>query len=466
MNAQILIADDDEVSCQLFAETLEGQGYDVQKVTSGDQAIASLAQRLYDLLIVDVRMPGTSGLEVTRIVHDKYPSLPVIVMTAFGSMETAVEAIHEGAFDFISKPMNLAELRKTVERALASRSIPGRADPASELSPSLSPRQQASKIVGKTPAMLEVYKIVARVAPAKSTVLILGESGTGKEMIARAIHEHSPRAHRPFVAVDCGALTESLLESELFGHVRGAFTGAIADKKGVFEDAQGGTCFLDEIGGISSNLQARLLRVLQEHEVRRVGGKDWTSVDARVVAATNFNLPEAVRLGEFRQDLYYRLNVVAIHLPPLRQRRDDIPLLAQHFLTHYSEENNKQIPRISDDAMALLCAYAWPGNIRELENAIEQAVALSYRSSLTTEDLPRDIREPKTSGLSPGPAGREEFLFPDTPSLEDVKRRYVLHVLRQTGGNMSATARLLNIDRRSLYRMFARYKIEAVTKSD
>ncbi|HUR72082.1 MAG TPA: sigma-54 dependent transcriptional regulator [Candidatus Limnocylindrales bacterium] len=466
MNAQILIADDDEVSCQLFAETLEGRGYDVQKVTSGDQAIASLAQRLYDLLIVDVRMPGTSGLEVTRIVHDKYPSLPVIVMTAFGSMETAVEAIHEGAFDFISKPMNLAELRKTVERALASRSMPGPADPASELNPLLSPRQQASKIIGKTPAMLEVYKIVARVAPAKSTVLILGESGTGKEMIARAIHEHSPRAHRPFVAVDCGALTESLLESELFGHVRGAFTGAIADKKGVFEDAQGGTCFLDEIGGISSNLQARLLRVLQEHEVRRVGGKDWTSVDARVVAATNFNLPEAVRLGEFRQDLYYRLNVVAIHLPPLRERRDDIPLLAQHFLTHYSEENNKQIPRISDDAMALLCAYAWPGNIRELENAIEQAVALSYRPSLTAEDLPRDIREPKTSGLSPAPAGGEEFLFPDTPSLEDVKRRYVLHVLRQTGGNISATARLLNIDRRSLYRMFARYKIEAVTKSD
>jgi two-component system response regulator AtoC len=466
MNAQILIADDDEVSCQLFAETLEGQGYDVQKVTSGDQALACLAQGPYDLLIVDVRMPGTSGLEVTRIVHEKYPGLPVIVMTAFGSIETAVEAIHDGAFDFISKPMNLAELRKTVERALTSRSVKGPGDRAPDPNEGVSSRQPSSKIIGKTPAMLEVYKTVARVAPAKSTVLILGESGTGKEMIARAIHEHSPRAHRPFVAVDCGALTESILESELFGHVRGAFTGAIADKKGVFEEAQGGTCFLDEIGGISPNLQARLLRVLQEHEVRRVGGKDWTPVDARVVAATNFNLAEAVRLGEFRQDLYYRLNVVAIHLPPLRDRRDDIPLLAQHFLKQYSEENNKAIPMISDDAMALLCAYTWPGNIRELENAIEQAVALSYRSVLTPEDLPRDVREPKNSRLSAAPSEDGQFLFPDTPSLEDVKRRYVLHVLRQTHGNVSATARLLNVDRRSLYRMFARYKIEPLLKGE
>ena len=467
MNPQILIADDDEVSGQLFAETLEGQGYDVQKVTSGDQALACLARGLYDLLIVDVRMPGTSGLEVTRIVHEKYPGLPVIVMTAFGSIETAVEAIHEGAFDFISKPMNLAELQRTVERALTSRSVqrPGDDQPL-DSDEGMSSRQQASRIIGKTPAMLEVYKTVARVAPAKSTVLILGESGTGKEMIARAIHEHSPRAHRPFVAVDCGALTESILESELFGHVRGAFTGAIADKKGVFEEAQGGTCFLDEIGGISPNLQARLLRVLQEHEVRRVGGKDWTSVDARVVAATNFNLAEAVRLGEFRQDLFYRLNVVAIHLPPLRDRRDDIPLLAQHFLKQYSEENNKPVPMISDDAMALLCSYAWPGNIRELENAIEQAVALAYHSVLTPEDLPQDVRAPKNSQLSNAVPEPGQFLFSDTPSLEDVKRRYVLHVLRQTHGNVSATARLLNVDRRSLYRMFARYKIEPLLKGD
>jgi len=465
MNSRILIADDDEVSCQLFAETLEDDGYSVEKVISGDRALARLSAESYDLLIVDVRMPGTTGLEVTRVVHERFPALPVIVMTAFGSIETAVEAIHEGAFDFISKPMNLAELRKTVEKALAQRALQRRIDRSSEPTND-SARQRMSKIIGKTPAMMEVYKTVARVAPTKSTVLILGESGTGKEMIARAVHEHSPRANRPFVAVDCGALTETLLESELFGHVRGAFTGAVADKKGVFEEAQGGTCFLDEIGGISPNLQARLLRVLQEHEVRRVGGKDWVPVDVRVVAATNYNLAEAVKHGEFRQDLYYRINVVAIHLPPLRERADDIPLLAEHFLRYYSVENGKSISAISEKAMVLLCSYAWPGNIRELENTIEQAVALSNQAVLTPEDLPHDVREQGATRFSPTGLEDGQFLFSDTPSLEEVKRRYVLQVLRQTQGNVSATARILNVDRRSLYRMLARYKVEPFLKDD
>jgi DNA-binding NtrC family response regulator len=465
MSSRILIADDDEVSCQLFAETLEDDGYGVEKVISGDRALARLSAESYDLLIVDVRMPGTSGLEVTRIVHDKYPSLPVIVMTAFGSIDTAVEAIHEGAFDFISKPMNLAELRKTVEKALAQRAHQRRAEKSPEPNDDASHRRM-SKIIGKTPAMMEVYKTVARVAPTKSTVLILGESGTGKEMIARAVHEHSPRANRPFVAVDCGALTETLLESELFGHVRGAFTGAVADKKGVFEEAQGGTCFLDEIGGISPNLQARLLRVLQEHEVRRVGGKEWIPVDVRVVAATNYNLAEAVKHGEFRQDLYYRINVVAIHLPPLRERVDDIPLLAEHFLRYYSVDNGKTISTISEKAMELLCSYAWPGNIRELENTIEQAVALSNQAVLTPEELPHDVREQGAARFSPPGVEEGQFLFSDTPSLEEVKKRYVLQVLKHSQGNVSATARILNVDRRSLYRMLARYKVEPFLKDD
>jgi two-component system, NtrC family, response regulator AtoC len=465
MNTRILIADDDEVSCELFAETLEDEGFTVEKVTSGDQALARLAETSFDLLIVDVRMPGTSGLEVTRIMHEKTPNLPIIVMTAFGSIETAVEAIHEGAFDFISKPMNLAELRRTVEKALAQRALKHRVD-RNQQNHDEPPGHQLSKIIGKTAAMMDVYKTVARVAPTKSTVLILGESGTGKEMIARAVHEHSPRANRPFIAVDCGALTETLLESELFGHMRGAFTGAVADKKGVFEEAQGGTCFLDEIGGISANLQARLLRVLQEHEVRRVGGKEWIPVDVRVVAATNYNLPEAVNRGEFRQDLYYRLNVVAIHLPPLRERKDDIPLLAEHFLKFYSGENDKNISAVSDKAMELLISYSWPGNIRELENAIEQAVALSYQAVLVPEDLPRDVREQESSRF-PAPSAEDgQFLFSDTPSLEEVKKRYVLQVLKQTQGNVSATARILNVDRRSLYRMLARYKVEPFLKDD
>ncbi len=463
MGAHILIADDDKVSCQLFTETLESEGFRVEQATSGEEALSRLHEETPDLLIIDVRMPGTSGLEVTRIVHEKYPRLPVIVMTAFGSIETAVEAIHEGAFDFISKPMNLEELKKTVSRALAQSALQRRAEISN---PDDENSRQLGKIIGKSPAMVEVYKTVARVAPTKSTALILGESGTGKELIARAIHQHSPRANHPFVAVDCGALTETILESELFGHVRGAFTGALADKKGVFEEAQGGTCFLDEIGGISANMQARLLRVLQEHEIRRVGGKDWIKIDVRVVAATNHNLAGAVRRGEFRQDLYYRLDVVTIHLPPLRERVEDIPLLAHHFLQRYSQESGKPIKAISDKTMELLCAYRWPGNIRELENAIEQAVALSYQSVLTPDDLPEAVRGHAVAPSFNNDSQNGQFLFPDIPTLEEVKKRYILHVLKHNQGNVSRSARVLNIDRRSLYRMLARFKIEPFFKQD
>ena len=464
MSAHILIADDDEVSCQLFAETLESEGFHVEQVTSGNAALSCLENGHYDLLIIDVRRPGMSGLDATRIVHEKYPSLPIVVMTAFGSIETAVEAIHEGAFDFISKPMNLAELKNIVSRALTQRSLQRRAE-RSTTTEDEHPTQ-LGKIIGKSPAMLDVYKTVARVAPTKSTVLILGESGTGKELIARAIHEHSPRANRPFVAVDCGALTETILESELFGHMRGAFTGAVSDKKGVFEEAQGGTCFLDEIGGISPHMQARLLRVLQEHEIRRVGGKEWLPVDVRVLAATNQDLSEAVTKGQFRQDLYYRLDVVTVNLPPLRQRTDDIPLLAYHFLRYYSQDGGKPVSTISDKAMELLSAYHWPGNIRELEHAIEQAVALSYHPVLTAEDLPAEVREQRAHRFPAAAASTSLFNFPDTPSLEEVKKRYVRHVLQLAEGNVSATARILNVDRRSLYRMLARYKIGPMVKND
>jgi DNA-binding NtrC family response regulator len=455
MSSRILIVDDDEVSCQLFAETLEQEGYYVDQAHSGDEALALLRDNLHDLLVIDVRMPGLTGLEVTRTVHAKQASLPIIVMTAFGSMETAIEAIHEGAFDFISKPMNLEEIKKTVSRALAQRALQDNAQKSSVEIRS----EPSGAIIGMSPAVMEVYKTIARVAPTKSVVLILGESGTGKERIARAIHQHSPRANHPFVAVDCGALTETLLESEIFGHVRGSFTGAVADKKGVFEEAEGGTCFLDEIGDISPNMQAKLLRVLQEHEVRRVGGKDWVKVDARVIAATNQNLDALVAKGTFRQDLYYRLNVVAIHLPPLRDRVEDIPLLAGYFLKCYSQENGKSVTAISDAAMKLLCDYSWPGNIRELENAIEQAVVLSNQPVLAPDDFPPAVRSNATSKLTPNLPPDGQFLFSDTPTLEEIKKRYVLHVLNRNQGNVSRTARVLNVDRRSLYRMLARYKV-------
>jgi two-component system, NtrC family, response regulator AtoC len=318
--------------------------------------------------------------------------------------------------------------------------------------------EEQKTVIGRSPTMVEVFKLVARVAPTKSTVLILGESGTGKEVIARSIHQHSSRAQRPFVAVDCGALTETLLESELFGHTRGAFTGAVSDKKGVFQLANGGTCFLDEIGDISANMQSKLLRVLQEEEVRPVGGKDWLKVDVRVLAATNKNLDALVKDGSFREDLYYRLNVVSIRLPPLRERLEDIDVLAQIFIRRYSQIARKHITAISNDALDRLRNYSWPGNIRQLENVIEQAVVLSHQNILTLDDLPKEVRE----GLPSSYDGAEDrqFLFSDMPSLEEVKKRYALYVMNHVRGNISSAAKVLDIDRRSLYRMLARWKIE------
>jgi len=457
VNARILVTDDDETSCGLFAEVLTGEGYQVDCAKTGEEALARLQQDSgYDLLIVDIRMPGMSGLDVTRAVRKSTPSLPIVVMTAFGSMETAVTAIREGAFDYISKPLKLEGIKQAVSRALTQRELQGQAEGREDGGEA---GARLGAIIGSAPAMVEVYKTVARVAPTHSTVLLLGESGTGKELVARAIHQHSLRARRPFVAVDCGALTETLLESELFGHVRGAFTGAIIDKKGVFEEAQGGTCFLDEIGNVSLYMQIKLLHVLQEREVRRVGGQEWVKVDVRIVAATNKDLIELVRKGAFRQDLYYRLKVVTISLPPLRERAEDAPALAYHFLKRYSQENGKFVPVIADEAMGLLCAYSWPGNIRELENVIERAVALSNQPVLTPTDLPGEVREHVAARPSHGLLREEQSPFADTPTLEEVKKRYVLHVLHNTQGNLSHAAELLDVDRRSLYRMLGRYKI-------
>lgn len=460
---QILIADDDPASCQLFAEVLQREGYRVDQVQTGDEVLARLREKFCDLVLVDVRMPGMTGLEVTRAVRKEYPCLPILVMTAFGSMETAIEAIHEGAFDFISKPMNLEELKKTVARALGQNKLrPSRREDLEEIEG----WHQFGTVVGRSPAMVKVYKTIARVAPTKSTVLILGESGTGKELIARAIHQHSSRAARPFVAVDCGALTETLLESELFGHVRGAFTGAMSDKKGVFEEAEGGTCFLDEINDINLNMQAKLLRVLQEHEVRRVGAAKSIKVDVRVIAATNKELKHLLSKGALREDLYYRLKVVSIHLPPIRERLEDIPSLAEHFLRRYSHDAGKPVAGISDEAMKLLVGYPWPGNVRELENVIDRAVALSHQPLLTPEDLPLEVQKGKDSRFSHSVAQAEEFVFPGTPTMDEVKRRYILHVLGLTNGNVSRAAKIIDMDRRSLYRMLLRYKIEPYSKGN
>jgi DNA-binding NtrC family response regulator len=443
MMSRILVVDDDAVTCRLLSEVLTNDGATVVCETDPRDALRHLAIEPVDLAILDVRMPGMDGLELLRGLRQRAPGLPIIIMTAFGSIDTAVDAISAGAVDYVSKPMNLEEIRATVGKALGRQTelqatLPGAGG-------------ELGGMVGHTPAMIEVYKTIARVAPGPSTVLILGESGTGKELVARAIHQHSPRARKPFVALDCTSLPETLLESELFGHVRGAFTGAVNDNPGLFAEADGGTMFLDEIGDVAPALQAKLLRVLQEHQVRPVGGMQWRTVDVRVLAATNRDLAAMVAAGRFREDLYYRLKVVAIHLPPLRERRDDIPLLVDHLVRRAAQQCNKAVTGVSEGALALLRTYHWPGNIRELAHVLERSVALAQRDVLSIDDLPPDLQTP-----DPAPASD---LLSDRPTLEELKRRYIRHVLEENCGNVSHAAATLGVDRRSLYRMLQRYGI-------
>ena len=443
--ARLLVVDDDAVTCRLLAEVLSRDGATVVWETDPRRALARAAEQPIDLAVLDVRMPELDGLELLRRLRERWPQVPVVIMTAFGSIDTAVLAIASGAVDYVSKPMDVEELRATVRRALGRRT-----ETQAELPEA---GEEFGGVVGRTPAMVEVYKTIARVAPGPSTVLVTGESGTGKELVARAIHRHSLRRKRPFVAVDCAALTETLLESELFGHVRGAFTGAVADAPGLFAEADGGTIFLDEIGDVTPALQAKLLRVLQEHEVRPVGGTEWRKVDVRIIAATNRDLGGAVATGRFREDLYYRLKVVTIHLPPLRERREDIPLLVDHLVRKAAASCGKRVTGVSESALALLGAYDWPGNIRELGHVLERSVALAQHEVLAAEDLPDDIgaAPPQNGGALPAshPA--------DRPTLAELKRRYIEQVLEESGGNVSRAAAVLGVDRRSLYRMLQRY---------
>ncbi len=442
---RILVVDDDEVTCNLLEEVLSKEGYIVQKALNGREAIEKGERGPYDVVLTDIKMLDVDGMQVLRAYRQRSPETIIIMMTAFGSIETAIGAIKEGAYDYVSKPFKLDEIRLTIQRALQQKRL---------LEENLHYRQELitkyklENIVGRSPRMLQVYKTIARVAESRSTVLIVGESGTGKELIARAVHFNSPRASRPFVAVDCSSLAETLLESELFGHVRGAFTGAIASKRGLFEEADSGTCFLDEIGDLSLTLQAKLLRVLQEHEIKRVGGTETTKIDVRIVAATNKNLEELIAEKKFREDLFYRLNVVSIHLPSLRERSEDIPLLADHFLRKYSADNQRPVCRISPEAMDLLIRYRWPGNVRELENVLERAATLSSSNIILTEDLPRRLQV-ETSQINISP-------LPSRIPLCELEKLYIQKVLEETGGNKKRAADILGIDRRTLYRMATR----------
>src|SRR6266403_941711 len=420
---RLMIVDDDPVTCEMLCEVFAAEGFVSRFVQSGEAAVTLLADEPLDVLVSDIRMKTPfDGLALLDHVRQAYPSLPVVLMTAFGSVDTAVRAVKQGAFDYVSKPFNIDALVATVRRALLAKTIiaPERPIDADE--------QYVPGLVGRTPAMLEVYKMIARVSDSPASVLITGESGTGKELVARAIHVHGERHLAPFVGVNCGALTETLLESELFGHVRGSFTGAVANKPGIFEQAQAGTVFLDEVSEMSTGLQVKLLRVLQERELVPVGGSSPIMVNARVIAASNRDPETLMSSDSFRHDLLYRLNVINIQLPPLRERREDIPLLITHFLRKPTR-GNPTPPQLDEASSAYLNNYSWPGNVRELENAIEHAVTLNQTGPITPADLPAIIISKKPEISSTPAVDDLEPFFAGLPSVEEVERRYLLHVL-------------------------------------
>ena len=450
----ILIVDDDTVTCELLCEVFTHEGFDTTFEHSGEEALSALSVSQPDLLLSDIRMKTRlDGLSLLELVRRDYSGIPVVLMTAFGSIETAIRAVKEGAFDYISKPFNIDELVVIVRRALATGA-------ARQPSAVLEDEGRTSGLIGRTPSMLEVYKMIARVSDSPAAVLVTGESGTGKELVARAIHTHSPRAGAPFVAINCGALTETLLESELFGHVKGSFTGATGNKRGIFEYAGEGTVFLDEVSETSPGLQVKLLRVLQEREVVPVGGSGVIKVRARVIAASNGDLEKLSAAGAFRRDLLYRLNVIQLQLPPLRERRDDIPLLVGHFILKHSVKGQGQAT-IDERAMRALSAYSWPGNVRELENVVERAITLSQGQRITSNDLPPRIGLEHSGNATP-PLSADDLadLFSGLPSLDELERRYILHVLDATGSNRKRAAEILGINRKTLYRMAARFEIE------
>jgi len=440
--AHLLIVDDDPVTLNLLKEVLSKEGYRAVTALSGEEAIAMGTDHAFDIVITDVRMGEKDGMEVLRSFKRFSPETTIIMITAFGSIETAIEAIREGAFDYVSKPFKLEEIKFTVRRALEQRRL---LQENKFYRQELLTQYQIKNVVGRTPQMFQVYKTIAKVADTKSTVLLYGERGTGKEMIARSIHYNSLRNSRPFIPVDCASLVETLMESELFGHVRGAFTGAHTTKKGLFEEADGGTIFLDEVSQLSLSMQAKLLRFLQEHEIKRLGGIESTKVDVRIIAATNQPLEPLVKDGKFREDLFDRLNVVTVTLPALRERKEDIPLLANHFLQRFTEENHKNISHISPEVFEVLVRYSWPGNVRELEHTIERAVILSIHPIILPEDLPRKIL---------GEIGDREVVPSEkSPSLKEVEKRYVLQVLQETKGNKKKAAEILGITRATLYQI-------------
>jgi len=455
MKAKVLIVDDDTSMCELLAEGLVQHGFEARWNASPQGALAQLAQQDFDVVLTDINMRDMSGLELCQKATEAHPQLPVIVITAFGSMETAVQAIRVGAYDFITKPFDIDVVVIAIERAVKHGVLTREVQ---RLQRAVDESRRFDELLGASPAMKEVYDLLERVGESESTVLVSGESGTGKELVARALHRRSKRSAGPFVAINCAAMPEQLLESELFGHTKGAFTDARSARPGLFVQAKGGTIFLDEIGDMPVGLQPKLLRALQERTVRPVGGDTETPIDVRVVAASNRDLETAIEERKFREDLYYRINVIHVELPPLRARGADVILLATHYLEHFAAQSQKDVRSLDAEAAEKLSAYAWPGNVRELANCMERAVALTRNESIGVADLPEKIRSYRTSHVLVAATDPTELV-----PMEEVEKRYILRVLEAVGGNKTLAAQVLGLDRKTLYRKLDRYGSERST---
>jgi DNA-binding NtrC family response regulator len=453
---RILVIDDEEDMLENCSRILDRLGYEALLESDGGKGVVRFEQEHPVVTLTDLRMPGMDGLEVLRTIRRIDPEALVILFTAFATVETAVEAVKEGAFDYIPKPFSADQLQLVIERALTQRRL---LEENRRLREQLTETYRFENIVGRSRPMAQVFDLIKKVAASEANILVVGESGTGKELIARCIHANSHRAARAFVPVDCASLPEHLLESELFGHERGAFTGAIATRRGLFEEANGGTSFLDEVGDIPLPLQAKLLRVLQERQVRRVGANRFIDVDVRVICATHQNLADMVQKEKFREDLYYRLNVISLPLPPLRDRPGDIPLLAYHFLRRYAAQSGKEVKGIAPETLELLEAYPWPGNVRELQNVIERAVVLAEGEMVTPAELPANLRLPQKVPTA---------MVADHLSLKKAKqqwveafeREYLIALLNKHQGNISQAAKTAGVDRKTIHRLLKRYRIE------
>jgi two-component system response regulator HydG len=447
----ILVVDDDDAHRTMLRTLVGGWGYDIVEADDGSTAIEKVQERPFDLILMDVRMLKVSGLEALERIKAFNPAIPVTIMTAYSSVETAIEALKKGAYDYLTKPLDFDKLRLTIERAMEHTRL---REENRLLRENLGKHFDMQNIIGRSPAMMSLLETVAHVAPSEATVMITGESGTGKELIAGVIHHNSPRKDGPFVKINCAAITETLLESELFGHEKGAFTGADRRKEGRFYQADQGSIFLDEVSEMPLTMQVKLLRVLQERELTRVGGEKVITVDVRVIAATNKDLVDLKNKGLFREDLYYRLNVVNLEIPPLTERRDDIPLLAQHFLEIFVDKNKKKIKGFTPKAMDRLIRYDWPGNVRELMNAVERAVVLARTDYLDDQDF--SILPPLFQQSAPAPSDIENI---DNIPLEEVEKAAILRMLESVDGNKSEAARRLGITRKTLHKKLKKYGV-------